>query len=59
MKLAFKIVNVSVNEVGIDENNFPNLLEITFINDHIFESQFIGQHRNNIQENGVFILEFN
>lgn len=58
-ELSFNIVNVSINEVGITKTNFPNLLEITFVNDHIYDAQFIGQHRNNIHGNDILVLEFN
>jgi hypothetical protein len=58
-KLNYKIVNVSVNEVGIDESDFPNLLEITFINDYIYHSKFLGQNRNNEKGNDLYILDFN
>jgi hypothetical protein len=57
-KLNFYIVNVSINEVGLTQEMFPNLLEITFINEKILHSNFIGQKRNNEKGNDLYVLEF-
>jgi hypothetical protein len=58
--LNFKIVNVSVNEVGVDENSFPHILEITFLNPtyNFNSADFVGQNRNNIQGRDLFLLDF-